>query len=868
MELLEREEALSALSDHMANAASRRGALVFVGGEAGVGKTMLVQRFSESQRGDARVLTGSCDPMVTPRPLGPLMDMAVDLGEEIAQLIGSEGKRSAVFAAFLADIAGGPGPSLVTFEDVHWADDSTLDLLRFLGRRLSNARCLVIATYRDDEVGPRHRLKTVLGDIATSAAVHRLGIRPLSASAVAMLAGGTDIDAVGLHRRTGGNPFFVTEILAAGQPGIPDTLRDAVLARASRLSPAARDALEAASVIGTRAETWLLLEVLGGSADAIEECLAAGVLESEPDAVSFRHELARETILESIASPRAIELHRRVLGALRRLPAERLDLARLLQHAEAAQDAEAVLEFAPVAAVQAASLRAHREAAAQYARAMRFGDGLPSETRAAYLEGESYELQLSDELDAAIATRQEALQLRSALGDHLMVGDNLRRLSWLLRFSGRLEEAEAAGKEAVAVLESQPPGRELAWAYSNQAHLRLLDADVAGATDWGTRAVKLGKRFGDVEVVAHAANNMGSSRLSAGDQGGIKQLLESIRLARSVDAEEGEARGYANLIAPSAWNWRFDQLDKYVPEGLAYCTEHDLDGIGLYIQGFDAFLKLGHGQWDAAMQRALNVITRVNASPPAKMVALSVLGRARARRGDPDAFHPLDEALQLAPKGELLRLGPVRAARAEAAWLAGDLEAGAAEVDAIMGLAAERHHTGLLGELAYWRWRCGRDQPVPEGGPEPFRLQMQGRWSEAAAAWTRLGCPYEAAQAMAQDDDPVELRRALVEFERLGARPAAAATARRLRELGVKGLPRGPRATTKANPKSLTDREVEVLGLLAEGLRNAEIAARLHLSPKTVDHHVSAILGKLGVRSRIEAARAAAEITNLGSDPG
>jgi DNA-binding NarL/FixJ family response regulator len=169
----------------------------------------------------------------------------------------------------------------------------------------------------------------------------------------------------------------------------------------------------------------------------------------------------------------------------------------------------------------------------------------------------------------------------------------------------------------------------------------------------------------------------------------------------------------------------------------------------------------------------------------------------------------------------------------------------------------------LLGELAYWRWRSGRDLPVPEGGPKPFRLEMLGRWSEAAKAWTRLGCPYEAAQALAQRDDPTTLRRALLEFERLGARPAAAATARRLRELGVKGLPRGPRATTRSNPNSLTDREMEVLGLLAEGLRNAEIAARLHLSAKTIDHHVSAILAKLGVRSRTEAARAAEQIARM-----
>jgi DNA-binding CsgD family transcriptional regulator/tetratricopeptide (TPR) repeat protein len=864
MELLEREVALNALGDLMLEAVGGQGRLAFLGGEAGVGKTVLVQRFCESQRGAAQLFTGSCDALTTPRPLGPLMDMAPTLGDEFVELIGAEGKRSAVFAYFLGEISDGPRPTLVLFEDVHWADDSTLDLLRFLGRRLATTKCLVVATYRDEEVGPRHRLRMVMGDVATSAAVRRLSLNPLSESAVATMASGTGIDPIALHRRTGGNPFFITEILAAGRLGIPGTLRDAVLARAARLSPAARSVLEAASVIGLRAETGLLLEISDETAVAVEECLSLGVLESEPDALSFRHELARETILESIASPRAIELHKRVLAALSQASAERLDLARLLQHAEAAGDVGAVLQYAPLAARQAASLRAHREAAAQYARALRFGDGLPPATRADYLEGKSYESELTDELPEAIAARQEALDLRRVLDDQVKVGEDLRRLSWLYRFSGLRGEAEAAGRQAVEVLESQPAGPQLAWAYSNQAHLRMLDADIDGAIEWGERAVELGRRFGDTDVLAHAANNMGSARLSAGDEGGRRQLQYSLRIARAAGSEAHVGRAYSNLIAPSAWNWRIDQLDRYVPEGLAYCAEHDLDGYRLYIQSFQAFLQLCHGRWEDAKRYALSVITRANVSPPTKMVALAVLGRVRARRGDSDVFQPLDEALLLAQQtGELLRLGPVRTARAEAYWLAGDQEAAAAEADAVIDLAAESKHTGLLGELAYWRWRSGRDQPVPEGGPKPFRLEMLGRWSEAAKAWTRLGCPYEAAQALAQRDDPTTLRRALLEFERLGARPAAAATARRLRELGVKGLPRGPRATTRSNPNSLTDREMEVLGLLAEGLRNAEIAAGLHLSPKTVDHHVSAILAKLGVRSRTEAARAAEQIARL-----
>jgi DNA-binding CsgD family transcriptional regulator len=857
-ELLERKTALETLNQLMLEGAAGHGRLVFLGGEAGVGKTALLETFCESRRDTVRVFTGACDPLATPRPLGPLMDMAPSLGEEFAALLAGEGQGRVVFATFLTEIATRSQPSLVAFEDVHWADDSTFDLLRFLGRRVGNGKTLIVATYRDDEVGPRHRLRTVMGDLATSSAVRRLSLHPLSESAVAILAEGSHIDPVALHRQTGGNPFFVTEILAAVGAGIPATVRDAVLARAARLSPAARSLLEAASVIGLRADSQILSAVCGDSANAVEECLSIGVLRPETDALSFRHELARATIIESIHPARLADLHRRVLEALLRDPAEQPDLASAAHHAEAAGDAAAVLQYAPLAARQASSLRAHREAASQYARALRFARGLPLETRAAYLEGRSYQCYLTNQLPEALAARQEAVELWRELGDQVKLGENLRWLSRAFWFLGRNAEAEAAGREAVEVLATLAPGPQLAWAFSNQAQLRMLSLDVEGAIEWGRRAIELARRFGDPEILAHAANNVGTARLVAGDDGGRQELEESLRVARDAGLEEHAGRAYVNLVSTDAYFWRLEEVERYAPEGLAYCADHDLDTFGSYLQSFNAFRQLCRGRWEEATQTALSVVGRPSSGPLDKIVALCVLGRARARRGDPGVLEALDEALRLAEStGELQRLGPVRAARAEAAWLAGDLERAAAEAEAAIDLAEERKHRGFWGELAYWRWRSGRDQRPPEGGPEPFRLEMLGQWAEAAEEWSRLGCPYEAAYALTEGDDPDALLRAFLEFERLGAVPAAAEAAKRLRALGVKGLPRGPRASTSAHPASLTEREAEVLHLLAEGLRNAEIASRLYLSPKTVSHHVSAILAKLGVRTRTEAARAA-----------
>ena len=233
------------------------------------------------------------------------------------------------------------------------------------------------------------------------------------------------------------------------------------------------------------------------------------------------------------------------------------------------------------------------------------------------------------------------------------------------------------------------------------------------------------------------------------------------------------------------------------------------------------------------------------------------IGRVRARRGDPGAMDVLGEALELArPGGHLQRLGHVHAARAETMWLAGDAERAGREAQAAYELALEKRHLWFAGELAYWQHHAGVLDTWPEWVAEPYRLELEGSAKAAAEAWRARGCPYEAARALAELAEERPLLEALVEFERLGAGPAAKAARRRLRAVGAP-VPRGPRATTRANPAELTTRELDVLRLVVAGRRNAEIGAELVVSRRTVDHHVSAILGKLGVRSRGEAALAA-----------
>jgi predicted ATPase len=411
--LLERETFLGALEAELQEAAAGGGRVVLLGGEAGVGKTALVERFVDDQRGSGRVLWGACDALLTPRPLGPLLDIAAEVGGPLAAAAAAA-SRPQVFAALLGELRSSRQATLVVLEDVHWADEATLDLLRFLVRRLRSTHALLVVTFRDDEVAANRPLQAAIGELATLGTVRRLVLPPLSVEAVRELAGDAGLDPAELHRRTGGNPFFVTEVLAAGGVGTPSTVRDAVLARTARLGGAAREALDAVAVVGSPAELTLIEAVLGEGVSALDDCFASGVLRADAGAVAlqtdaraeparpvvgaasvaFRHELARTAVEEAIPPHRRRDLHRRVLAALL-ASGVRPELARLAHHAEAAGDAALVLEYAPAAAARAAELGAHREAAAQYARALRFTAGLAPARVAELLERRSYECYLT-----------------------------------------------------------------------------------------------------------------------------------------------------------------------------------------------------------------------------------------------------------------------------------------------------------------------------------------------------------------------------------------------------------------------------------------------------------------------------------------
>ncbi len=851
--LLERDHCLTSLDDALNKACIGNGQVVLVSGEAGIGKTSLVEHFSQHHSHAARFLRGTCDPLFTPHPLCPLHDIARQLPDsQLSELIwGTD--RLLVFYTFLQELQKSALPTVVIFEDVHWADEASLDLIHFLGRRIQSCACMVVVTYRDDELNAEHPLSFVLGHLSGSW-VNRIKLEGLSEQAVAALAEQAEHRIDNLYEITGGNPFYVTEMLAAAHDGVPHSIREAVLARTVPLAPAARDFLELASVVPKeRFERWLYRSIMNPSPEILDACARSGLVRLDGDAVIFRHELARQAIAESMSPARRREMNALVLRALLEAleDGQHVSRAHIVHHAHQAGNSDIVLRFVYDAANEASALGAHRQAAVHYQSGLAYADHLSPAEQAELLEHLAYECYLTGQIAKAARHRKAALAIRRKAQQDEKVGENLRWLSRLSWFLGERAPAERYAVEAVETLENLPPGRELAMAYSNRAQLDTLSNNVEGAVHWGTQAIALAKALDCTETLVHAMNNVGTAQWFTDNAAAQHNLKESLRLALAHNLEEHAARAYTNLGSVGVTGRQYELAELYLDEGIDYTTNHDLDSWSFYMQGWRARLHLERGQWDQATKEAAHVIKMYRGSPVIRLPALDVLAHLHVRRGDPRADELLAEVYEYAQQtAESQRLAPITCARAEAAWLSDELDQVVSDLHAVSQRPTD---PWTAGRIAFWLWRAGALSAPPENTAHPYRLQISGDWRAAAQAWASIGCPFEQALALIDGDDEAQ-KTALTILERLGAVPFVDWLRKKMRLEGVKGIVRGPRRDTQENPAGLTQRQMEVLELLVDGLSDNEIADRLFISPKTAGHHVSAILGKLGVRSRQEAA--------------
>lgn len=853
MELLERETFLDALDEYAAAAAAGSGRVVLLHGEAGIGKTALVEAFRD-RRPELGWLWGGCDASFTPRPLAPVYEIAAQAGGPLARAVDgaadATADRSRLFAASLEALRTAvPKPAVVVVEDLHWADEATLDWVAYLARRVARVPALLLLTYRATEVAVDPVLASALGRIAAHGVCRRMLLPPLSASAVRSLADRHQIDGGHLLRVTGGNPFYVGEVVASRGEEVPASVSDVVRARVLRHSPAARRMLAAAAVLGRPGSASLLAGIAGVEAVAVDECVASGTLLVVDGRFAFAHELTRLAVEHHLPAFQAEELHRAALVLLERSGAPHAELA---HHAVLARDPVATFEHARAAADEAARAAAHREALRHVEAARSAADDLGADdlVHADLLDQLTRLLGLTDQWQEASEHNAKALAVRRAHDDLAALCETLRMRVLCLWRLGRHDECRRSSAEHLALTAQLPDTEARAWAL---AYHGCVAADAApddrlAALD---EAVRIGRARDVPDVVVHALlTKVGLLAARGGDLG---PAHEALLLARDAGLHSMAGRAYVELGMQHALRFSLDEATALVTEGVGWCDEHDLPVWAAELEAIRALVLLRRGQLAAALRHADQLLAH-GSSPYTAALARACRLWAGVRSGGVRSVGPVhEERIASAEIADPIVRIPPATALAELAWLHDD----PALVDEPVRRAcadAVGSATWLGSELAVALHRLGFTAALPETPPAPYALELAGDHRGAAAAWRERGCPYEAAVALAGSPAAGDLAEALAVFTELGAAPAAAKVRRMLRAAGVRTVPRGPRATTQAHPLGLTAREAQVLALLAEGLTNASIAERLVLSTRTVDHHVSAVLAKLGVGSREEAA--------------
>jgi ATP/maltotriose-dependent transcriptional regulator MalT len=622
-----------------------------------------------------------------------------------------------------------------------------------------------------------------------------------------------------------------------------------------RCSVGTRELAKLVAITPGRCEIWLIESILGTSGNAVDEAVILGLLEAQADAVSFRHELARLAVLSAIPPHRLRAMHAQVLE---RFVEHSADAAKLVHHAALAENGAAVLEYAPIAAEKASRLGAHREAAVHLGLALRYGTTLTQALRADFLERHAQESALANQAPEAIASAMAAVASWRELGDVQSQSRVLCLLSQEYRTVGNTRGADECAAAAISLLEELPRSAGLAMAYGARALLAVNRGRNREALEFGKRALKLAREVGDSAAESHALCHIGGALLGAGDHAGYEPLERSLALALDQRLDDHAARAYRTLQFYAGMNHDFARADQAFHEGVEYCEERGIFSHSAYLRAYFTVCELDRGRWTDAAGAAAELMRSSEVfGVTQRVTVMTTLAVVRLRRGDPGVDELLDPALALAlPTGEASRIARVTAARAEQAWYSGRL-ADVAQETAI-GLSHLRGDTTpwLNGELLFWQSRVQSIGTDVGAIAEPWRLMLAEEWRTAAAAWQRIGMPYEQALALAEGNEE-DVRDALSIFDRLGAAPMAAIVRRRLRAEGIRDVPRGAQERTRNNPHGLTGRELKVLSLLTSGQRNADIARQLFVSDKTIEHHVSAILAKLGVRSRGEAAAAA-----------
>jgi len=864
MELVERAGFLTILQSHFNDVAKGEGHAVFVSGEAGIGKTSLVRAFCKELTDECNIYQGTCDALFTPRPLAPLYDILLQMHEDVPAISGQIEDRAAFFTQFFHDLKNMRGITMLIIEDIHWADEATLDFIKFLARRITQLRCVFILTYRDNEIHSRHPLRNVLGQLQ-SGSFTRIQLPPFSRDAVDRLAQEKGYNGEDVYSISGGNPFYVNEILAGYSAGIPDNIKDSILSVYNRLDEKTKHIWQVLSVMPTAFDLRSLEKLEPNFIEAIESCLETKILIVDKGLIFFKHELYRRTVESSLSPLLRVALHKKILGLLLESFEENQKIEQIIHHAKNANEYDLVVRYAPVAARQAASVGSHIEATKLYLSAIEYYQGNDEDLLIQFYEAYAYECYLTNQIREAIIYSGKALNIWKKKNHTEKIGNCMRFLSRLWWFDGNRKQAESFAGQAIQALDSLPTSRAKAMAYSNMSQLKMLSDQVEDCMFWGEKAISMAKELNDDEILCHALNNVGDVqiRIFSTRKQGIELLQESLNIALKNSYHEHAARAYTNLGHNGMLIKDYGLAKKAFDEGIQYCEERNLDSWTMYMLASLARVYFETGSWNDALKIAEDLLKGDYLPPPAKIFALVVVGSIRTRRGEADAYPLLNEAKSKAMQTmELQRIVPALSALLEYEWIKGTR---CIEEEVINNTISMMNQMGNLyenSEFAFWLKKA-RNQELPlQEVYEGYKLDNLKNVHRAVTNWQNAGCPYEEGLALFEGDED-DKRKAISIIHKLGALAVYEKLKFEMRSSGIKSIPRGLRKSTQENPALLTDRELEVLQLLNEGMQNKEIAARLFISAKTVDHHISAILFKLDVNSRTKAVQEAIRLAIL-----
>ncbi len=856
MELIEREGVLSSLHTCFENTLEGEGHSVFVCGESGIGKTSLVKQFCKEVNRRAVILQGSCDALFTPSPLAPVYDIMLQLQQDMQQQGTHITDRTAFFSQVFLALKNQTHPFIIVFEDIHWADEATLDFIKFLARRITQLPGLFILTYRDNEIHTKHPLRNVLGQLVPGS-FSRLQLQPLSKSAVEKLAEEKGYNGEDIYTVSGGNPFYVNELLASYNQGVPDNIKDSILSAYNRLHEKAKDIWEILSVVPTGLELNYFEKINPYYTEAVGICLEHKILLIENKQIAFKHELFRRTIEGSLSPLLRVALNRKILDLFRESFEAHNEIERIVHHAKNANEYDIVVKYAPMAAQHAAALGAHIEAARLYLTGIEYYQKQDKDVLVKFYEAYAYECYLTNQISEAIIYTAKSLEIWKEKKLTEQTGSSLRFLSRLWWFNGNGKNAEQYAAQAIAVLDAAPASKAKAMAFSNMSQLKMLADQSEDCVFWGEKAIAMANELGDEEILAHALNNVGTVQMMTvvTKEKGAAKLLQSLELALKNRYDEHAARAYTNLCSVNVKLKDYVAAEKYLLQGIQYCEERDLNSWTTYMLSWKARLYTETGKWNEALTIADRLIN-METSPPVQISVLVAIGLIKMRRGETNALSFLLQAKKLAfVTQEVQRLLPVLTALLEYEWLTGSIETEQKDIDALTALIKNSDEVADDCSFIFWLKKV-RGQTMP--GFKLFEGYniTNATAVKAASLWEKIGTLYEQALALYEGGE-VDKRKAVSIMHQLGATATYEKLIQQMRSSGIKSIPRGMRKSTQANEANLTQREIDIVTLLKDGLQNKEIAAKLFISPKTVDHHISSLLYKLEVNSRTKAAQEA-----------